>query len=296
MEEMQPYLCTSRRWSHSTKFRGKISGWMSYNLDPLFNRLFNERKIENAIAGHMNYRHFNHYMYHKEVHYAVWTYTRFLELGNKKHSLSYKHTRTYTDTLALVHRRQALKLVLFSWVFSSSLQVSQRVVRRWRSDNSFVEPVFKHFRREIVRNRTRTQQCTIKEPYHVKAVNVHHHLSALKFVELFTDGSLLLRREASPWSVGSPIVILSIGYFDVVVKPYDLLQIQKQIQLRRWKKTQITFSMARIQDFSFTFLAFSSSTVGLKLSLRNSVIFFSSRSFFSSAGLVPLSFNILIML
>lgn len=40
----------------------------------------------------------------------------------------------------------------------------------------------------------------------------------------------------------------------------------------------------------FTFLALSSSTVGLKLSLRKRVIFFSSLSFFSSAGLVPIFF------
>ena len=58
---------------------------------------------------------------------------------------------------------------------------------------------------------------------------MNHHLGALEFVELFTDGSLLLRREASPWSVGSPIVILSIGYFDIIVKPYDLVGISIQL-------------------------------------------------------------------
>ncbi len=33
-----------------------------------------------------------------------------------------------------------------------------------------------------------------KLPYHVKTIDVNHHFSALKFVQLFTDGSFLLRR------------------------------------------------------------------------------------------------------
>ena len=53
---------------------------------------------------------------------------------------------------------------------------------------------------------------------------MNHHLGALEIVELLPDGGLLLRREPRPRSVGSPVVILSVGHFDIVVEPYDLLR------------------------------------------------------------------------
>ena len=53
---------------------------------------------------------------------------------------------------------------------------------------------------------------------------MNHHLGALEIVELLTNGGLLLRREPRPRSVGSPVIILSIGHFDVVIEPYDLFE------------------------------------------------------------------------
>jgi hypothetical protein len=66
---------------------------------------------------------------------------------------------------------------------------------------------------------------------------MNHHLGALEIVELLTDGGLLLRREPRPRSVGSSVVILSVGHFDIVVEPYNLLRIASRIKFPGKDKT-----------------------------------------------------------
>jgi hypothetical protein len=78
--------------------------------------------------------------------------------------------------------------------------------------------------KEILEKKKNETWYINNRPYHVKTINMNHHLSALEIVELLTNGGLLLRREPRPRSVGSPVIILSIGYFDIVVEPYDLFR------------------------------------------------------------------------
>ena len=60
-------------------------------------------------------------------------------------------------------------------------------------------------------------------PNHVETINVDHHFCAFEFVEFFANGSLLLRCQAGPWPVGPPVVVLSIGDFNVIVKANNLI-------------------------------------------------------------------------
>ena len=66
--------------------------------------------------------------------------------------------------------------------------------------------------------------CGTNSPYHVKTINMNHHFGALEIVELLANGGLLLRRKPRPRPVGSTVIILSIGHFDVVIEPYDLFR------------------------------------------------------------------------
>ena len=59
-------------------------------------------------------------------------------------------------------------------------------------------------------------------PNHVETVDVHHHLGALKVVELLSDGRLLLRGQARPRPVGPTVVVLRVGHFHVVVESNNL--------------------------------------------------------------------------
>ena len=59
-------------------------------------------------------------------------------------------------------------------------------------------------------------------PYHIKTIYMNHHFCALEFVEFFTNGGLFLRSQPRPRPVGSPVVVLSVCHFDIVVEAYDL--------------------------------------------------------------------------
>ncbi len=59
-------------------------------------------------------------------------------------------------------------------------------------------------------------------PYHVKTINMNHHLGALEVIELLANCGLLLGCKPCPRSIGSTVIILSVGHFDVVIEAYDL--------------------------------------------------------------------------
>jgi len=59
-------------------------------------------------------------------------------------------------------------------------------------------------------------------PGEVSAFLVNGHLRAFKLVQLLSNGSLIFRSQSRPGLVGSPVVIVSLRYLDVIVEPDDL--------------------------------------------------------------------------
>lgn len=54
------------------------------------------------------------------------------------------------------------------------------------------------------------------------------HLVGLEVVELFTDGGLVFGSQSGPWLVGSPIVLVARGHFDIITK-FDYLKEAKEV-------------------------------------------------------------------
>lgn len=63
-------------------------------------------------------------------------------------------------------------------------------------------------------------------PSHVTTFFMNFHLEALELIQFFSNGSLVLRGQSSPWLICSSIVIMCRGNFNVIIETDDLSGLQ----------------------------------------------------------------------